>query len=158
MDQSRDRKQIVGQFKDLGHPAWHSSGCAAEGCPVYATHIVRGPSVALLYLGHQWGGCRRCADRLFVSGRDCVVVDRQIGTSPWYKPNRSVIVRVHLIVGAGFVIRIHIELSFQEEVTICCFVVLVTFDMAGKRHDMHFCTGGGDSLYYIKAAMLVFDL
>jgi hypothetical protein len=80
------------KFEYLGHSTWHSSGCAAEGCPVYATHIVRGPSVALLYLGHQWGGCRRCTDRLFVSGRDCVVVDRQIGTSSWYKPNRSVIV------------------------------------------------------------------
>jgi hypothetical protein len=80
-------------FEYLGHSTWHPSGCAAEGCPVYATHILRGPSIALLYLGHQWGGCRRCEDRLFLSGRDCVVVDCQIGTSPWYKPNMSVIVR-----------------------------------------------------------------
>ncbi len=56
MYQLRGREFIMRKFKYLGHSTWHPSGCAAEGCPVYATHIVRGPSVALLYLGHQWGG------------------------------------------------------------------------------------------------------
>jgi hypothetical protein len=79
---------------------------------------------------------------LLISRGDCVAVDSEIGAGPWDEANRGFIIWVHLIVGAGFVIRIHIELSFQGEVAICRFVVLVTlFDMAEKRHDMQFCTG-----------------
>jgi hypothetical protein len=55
---------------------------------------------------------------LLVSRGDCVAVDSEIGAGSWDEVNKDFIIRVHLIIGAGSVIPIHIELSFQGEVAI----------------------------------------
>ena len=107
------------------------------------------PSVAFLYLSHEWRGGGRCPYHLLVSGGDCVSIDKKISACAWDESDRSCVIGVHLIRGASFVIRIHVELSFEGKVPVCRFIVLMTFYMAEEGYNMHLCAGGGNRLYHI---------
>ena len=107
-------------------------------------HIMGCPSVSFLNLVPEWWCCRGCPYRLLVPRRDGAAIEDEIGVSSGYESDRMCIIRVHLIVGSGFVICVHIELCFEWKVAVDGFVVLVSFYMSKIRYNVQLCTGGGD--------------